>query len=362
MIRAIVLCLLIYRNLVAGRNVFNQTAGYEVQVNFETWSNFGEFGGCVSCPYTCVKPLEGPNGVALNYSNATAMAAIPAAFLTTQQNGCCFAAASKTTQAPDCNTPANPVDAEDCGYTYGPTLEWDITTTFPQEDPTSAMLFASIDCESFWAIGMEYVKHDLDQDAGEITGKKQINGGCYGDPAGQPIVMAGCLSTTLKFDKSKTYTWEMLAEKCLGLSGQCSRTNGLWGRNLKCCTDAFAIQGSAWDLTYPLYHEEASTGTVLSGAAIFGIVFGGVAILMCMVHYGAKIKERARQTALMREQEATDDYDEIITPLTTNADLTKINIAPLRVPAAGDLGVSLVEGDDIYRPPENEVLYEGDMY
>ena len=54
----------------------------------------------------------------------------------------------------------------------------------------------------------------------------------------------------------------------------------------------------------------------MSSPVIMAIVFGGVALLMCLIHYGAKVCERAKQAALMREQEAANDYEEIMTPLT----------------------------------------------
>lgn len=344
--------------VVYARNVFNQTAGYGIEVDFDTWSNFGQNGGCVTCPYTCAKGSEGPAGTALNYSNATSLLSVPAAYTNVQMNGCCFAPKSKSKQAPDCNQPADPKTAEDCGFLSGPTLAWNIQSAIPPEDPIRAVLFASIDCTNFWAIGQTFVKQDRDASQGKIQGKRAIQQGCYGDPQGSAIVLAGCLTSSLKYDKGKGYTWEMLAQKCLGLAGQCSRTNGLWGRNLKCCTDKFKIEGSKWDLTFADYHKDLNTGTILSGGAVFGIVFGGVALLMCLVHYGAKIRERARQTALIREQEATDDYEEIITPL--RADEQPDALKSLPHPNA--LDVSLHEGDEIYKKQDDELLYEGDMY
>ncbi|KAF1317301.1 hypothetical protein FI667_g14905, partial [Globisporangium splendens] len=74
-----------------------------------------------------------------------------------------------------------------------------------------------------------------------------------------------------------------------------------------------------------------------------GIVFG-------MVHFESKIRERARQTVLMREQEAIDDYDEIMTPLAGRS------LGPT------SMEVFLHEGETIFRKPKDEVLYEGDMH
>lgn len=343
---------------VQGRNVFNQTAGFGISVEFSSWSNFGSNGGCVTCPYTCVKGTEGPSGSELNYTNATSLLSIPAAYTNVQMNGCCFAAKGKTKQAPDCNNDANPASAEDCGFLSGPSLSWDIQSTNPPEDPMRAVLFASIDCENFWAVGQTYIKQERDSAAGRIQGKKVIQQGCYGDPAGSAIVLAGCITSSLKYDKGKGYTWDMLAQKCMGLAGQCSRTNGLWGRNLKCCNDLVKIEGSKWDLTFEEYHKPLKAASVLSGAGVFFVVFGGVALLMCLVHYGAKLRERARQTALIREQEATDDYEEIVTPLKSDA-----QPAPLRhLPHPGNVDLSLHEGDEIFNQHNPELLYEGDMY
>ena len=185
-------------SIVQAREIFNQTAGFGIEVSFETWSNFGEDGGCVSCPFTCVKPQEGPGGVAINFSDPAMMANLPSAFTTTQMNGCCFAPKSKTTQLPGCDQPANPVEAEDCGFTYGPSLEWTISSNTSPEDPMRAILFGSIDCTNFWAVGQTFVKQDRGDASNFITGSKAINGGCYGNPAGEAIVLAGCLTTTLK--------------------------------------------------------------------------------------------------------------------------------------------------------------------
>lgn len=275
-------------------------------------------------------------------------------------NGCCFAAKGKTKQAPDCSQSANPPEAEDCGFLSGPSLSWDIRSTNPPTDPIQAILFASIDCESFWAIGQAYVKQDKDSPSDRIRGKQAIQKGCYGDPTGSAIVLAGCLTSTLKYDKGKGYKWETLAEKCLGLSGQCSRTNGLWGRNLKCCTDLVAITGSQWDLTYPEYHKPLKAANILSGGAVFGIVIFGVASLMCFVHSGAKIRDRARQTALIREQEATDDYEEIVTPLKADARPTALQ----NMPHPDAVDISIHEGDGLYKrmgDEDPELLYEGKM-
>lgn len=344
--------------VVDARNIFNQTAGYGIEVNFETWSNFGRNGGCVTCPYTCAKGTQGPSGK-LNLTDSDSLLSVPAAYTNIQMNGCCFAPKSKSKQAPDCNQPAQPKEAEDCGFLSGPSLEWNIQSAIPPQDPIRAILFASIDCTNFWAIGQTFVKQDRTSSESKIQGKKIIQKGCYGDPEGSAVVLAGCLTSALQYDKGKGYSWEMLAQKCRGLAGQCSRTNGLWGRNLKCCVDKFKIEGSKWDLTYVDYHKDLKTGTILSGGAVFGIVFGGVALLMCLVHNGAKIRERAKQTALIREQEATEDYEEIITPLKAGEQ------QPGRlenIPHPDALEVALHEGDDIYKKKDDELLYEGDMY
>lgn len=352
-------------SVIQARNIFNQTAGYQVAVNFDTWSNFGPQGGCVPCPYTCIRPTEGPNGVSLNFTNSTQIASLPAAYSQVKQNGCCYAAKSKTTQEPSCSQEANPPEAEDCGFLYGPTLEWKITSNNPPKKRVSAIMFASIDCLSFWAVGESFVKQDPKGVSGLIDGKEMINGGCYGNPQGVPIVMAGCLTSELKFDKDKAFTWEMLAEKCQGLSGQCSRTNGVWGRNLKCCTDLGAIKGSDWDLFYKEYTKEVNTGTILSGPAIFGVVIGGVALMMLLVHYGAKLRERAHKTTLLRQQESSEEYDELLTPYNSGEGAENGTAAQRqqRTGVEDDLSVevSLHEGDDIFKPRSDEVLYEGNL-
>lgn len=188
-----------------------------------------------------------------------------------------------------------------------------------------------------------------------------MNGGCYGDATGNPMVLAGCLTQELKFDKSKTYSWDQLAVKCMGLSGKCVITNGIWGEHLECCTKQNGL-ASDWDKGYKLYVAPAKTKITLSGPAITGIVFGGVALMLCLVHYGAKVRERARQTALMREQEATDDYEEIMTPLTGAGGDKRPLAANARSMGPSSLEVSLHEGDQIFRKKGDELLYEGDMY
>lgn len=218
-----------------------------------------------------------------------------------------------------------------------------------------AILFASIDCENFWAVGATPVKYGANTKA--VTGSKQINGGCYGAASGAAMVLAGCLSYELKFDKSKTYTWDQLAAKCAGLDGKCVITNGMWGEHLECCTKRNGLT-SDWNKAAKIYTTPAKTSLTLSGPAIMGIVFGGVALMVCLVHFGAKIRERAKQTALMREQEATDDYEELMTPLTAG------NNGRRAAHAMGptSMEVSLHEGDKIFRKPQEEVLYEDDMY
>lgn len=217
---------------------------------------------------------------------------------------------------------------------------------------------ASIDCSNFWAVASTPIKYTSNTKS--VTGSKQMNGGCYGDQAGHAMVLAGCLTAELKFDKTKTYTWDQLATKCQGLSGKCVITNSIWGEQLKCCTKSNGLS-SDWDKSYKLYTAAAKTTITLSGPAITGIVFGGVALMLCLVHYGAKVRERAKQTALMREQEATDDYEEIMTPLTGAGDKRPM-AAAARPMGPTSLEVSLHEGDQIFRKPADEVLYEGDMY
>jgi hypothetical protein len=352
--------------VITTRSRFNQSAGFSIEVLTTGWSNYmGETGGCVTCPYTCVKPTMGPDGASLNFSNATAMEGIPSIYASPVMNGCCFASKSKSTVMPDCNTQANPANAEDCGFLYGPTLSWRLSNALsPPKKPVTAILFASIDCENFWAVGrtpIKYLPSQFSDKVGTkaIAGKKMINGGCYGTPTGSPMVLAGCLTEELKFDKSKSYSWDMLAGKCRGLSGICAITNGIWGEHLKCCTKRNGITAK-WDTYgFKLYNTSPNSGVHLSGPATTGIVFGGVGLMMCLVHYGAKMRERARRTALMREQEATDDYEEIMTPL-TGGDKKP---TPLQRPLGpSSLEVSLHEGDEIFRKKEPELLYEGDMY
>ena len=80
---------------------------------------------------------------------------------------------------------------------------------------------------------------------------------------------------------------------------------------------------------------------------------------MAAVHFGAKIRRQAKQTALMREQEAADDYDEIMTPLTGNEQKP----VPLnRSIAPNFVEHSLHEGDHIYKKKDDELLFEGDLY
>jgi hypothetical protein len=344
----------------AAKVKFNQTSSYTIEVSTTDWSNYdADGGGCVTCPYTCVKRSTGPTGTSLNLSNATLMASLPAIYSSNVANGCCYASKTKSTVTPDCNTEANPSTAEACGFLYGPTLKWRIDGALtPPEKSVKAILFASIDCKNFWAVASTPIKYTSNTKA--VTGSKQMNGGCYGDQAGTSMVMAGCLTAELKFDKTKTYTWDQLATKCQGLSGKCVITNGIWGEQLECCTSQSGLT-SEWDKSYKLYTAAAKTTITLSGPAITGIVFGGVALMLCLVHYGAKVRERARQTALMREQEATDDYEEIMTPLTA-AGGEKRPVGAARSMGPSSLEVSLHEGDKIFRKPADELLYEGDMY
>ncbi|TYZ58637.1 hypothetical protein PybrP1_009224 [[Pythium] brassicae (nom. inval.)] len=343
------------------RVVFNQTAQYTVEVSTQDWSNYDPVGGgCVTCPYTCIKRATGPTGTSLNLSNATLMASLPAIYSSTVSNGCCFAPKTKSTVMPNCNTEANPPTAEACGFLYGPTLKWRISEALtPPKKPFKAILFASIDCENFWAVASHPIKYTANSKA--VSGSKMMNGGCYGDATGNPMVLAGCLTQELKFDKAKTYSWDQLAVKCQGLAGQCVITNGIWGEHLKCCTKRNGLS-SEWDKRYKLYLEPAKTKITLSGPAITGIVFGGVALMLCLVHYGAKVRERARQTALMREQEATDDYEEIMTPLTGAGGDKRPLASNARSLGPSSLEVSLHEGDQIFRKKGDELLYEGDMY
>lgn len=193
-----------------------------------------------------------------------------------------------------------------------------------------------------------------------IEGSKRIDGGCYGNQAGEAMVLAGCLTSEIKFDKALTYSWDKLAQKCQGISGICAVTNGLWTEHLKCCTKRTGVT-STWNKKYKLYSKPASTGVHLSGPAITLIVFGGVGLMMLLVHLAAKTRERARQTALLREQEATDDYEEIMTPL-TGADKVPAPAALQRSLGPSCIEVSLHEGDQIFKKKEEEVLFEGDMY
>lgn len=110
----------------ASSNPFNITIGYNINVDFGTWSNFGANGGCVTCPYTCARPKISPDGSNLNYTNSTQINDLPAAYTSVQQNGCCFAAKSKSKRAPSCQESADPPKAEDCGFLSGPSLSWDI--------------------------------------------------------------------------------------------------------------------------------------------------------------------------------------------------------------------------------------------
>ncbi|KAH9092064.1 hypothetical protein Ae201684P_011601 [Aphanomyces euteiches] len=318
-------------------------------------------GGCVTCPYTCVRPSTGPDGLALNFSNASAMQNLPAVYSQVKSNGCCYA---KGKVMPSCSATASPPESEDCGFLYGPTLKWNITDTQnppATKSPVRAILMASTDCKNFWAVQQTYVKEEGKTPGLKITGSKQINGGCYGSSTGAAIILAGCLTADLKFDKSSSYSWDKLATKCRGLAGVCTRTNALWGRNLECCTDAVSIDASKWDIeNYKLYNQVSKTGIELSGPAITGIVFGGVALMMALVHFGAKVHRRAQQTALMREQEANDDYEEVMTPLTAAEKTHGMSMA--RSIGPNHVEHSLHEGDQIYKKKDDEVLFEGDLY
>ncbi|TMW66985.1 hypothetical protein Poli38472_012101 [Pythium oligandrum] len=339
---------------------WNQTSNYDIEVSTTDWSNYdGENGGCVTCPYTCVKRSTGPTGTSLNLSNATSLAELPAIYTQPVSNGCCYASKGDSTVMPNCNQEANPAKAEACGFLYGPSLKWRIGNALkPPTKSVKAILFASIDCENFWAVGQNPIRYTSNTKT--VSGSKQINGGCYGDPSGVSMVLAGCLTSELKFDKAKTYPWDQLAAKCLGLNGKCVITNGIWGEHLKCCSKSQGLT-SDWNKKYKLYTATAKTSVHLSGPAITAIVIGGVALLMCLVHFGSKARDRARQTALLREQEATDDYEEIMTPL-VNGNGEK-RPAPLQRPIGpATVEVSLHEGDQIFRKKEPELLYEGDMF
>lgn len=340
---------------------WNQTSQYSIEVTTSEWTNYASGGGCVTCPYTCVAPTEGPSGI-MNTSNSTYMASIPSIYSTAVSNGCCYASASDSSVSPTCAKEASPATAEPCGFLYGPTLSWRISSATVQSKlPTEnviAMLFASTDCKNFWAVAKTPIRYISNTKS--VTGEKVMNGGCYGDASGQPMILAGCLSSTLTFSKSKTYTWKDLAQKCQGVSGICAITNGNWGEQLKCCTSRSGLT-STWDKTYKLYTATTDSSITLSGPAIFGIVVAFVLLMLALVHYGAKARERARQTALMREQEATDDYEEIMTPL-TGAAAVAAPAALTRQLGPSQVEVSLHEGDQIFRKKDAELLYEGDMY
>lgn len=336
---------------------FNQSAGYSIEVVTTDWSNYDSEGGCMTCPYTCIAPTTSYDGSTINSSNKTQSATLPSIYTQVQSNGCCYSDTS-TTQ-PSCSTEASPASAEDCGFLYGPTLKYRISNALkPLKASFTAILFASQDCKNFWAVGKTAIKYTSNTKA--ISGSKMIQDGCYGDPDGVPIILAGCLTSMLTYSKSKSYTWENLAQKCEGLSGICAITNGVWEEHLKCCTSRTGLT-SDWDTSYSLYTKTSSASVTLSGPAVTGIVFGGVCLILCLIHYGAKVRERARQTALMREQEASDDYEEIMTPLTGAAG-AKQPVALQRPIGPASLEVSLHEGDQIFAKKHDELLYEGDMY
>ncbi|ETI33353.1 hypothetical protein F441_19825 [Phytophthora nicotianae CJ01A1] len=346
---------LLLASAVQAKNYFNQSAGYVIEISTDDWSNYDKNGGCVTCPYTCIAPTESYDGSTINASNTTMTASLPSIYTQVKSNGCCYSSTS-TTQ-PSCSTEASPSTAENCGFLYGPTLEWRINNALkPLSDSMTAILFASTDCETFWAVGKQDIRYTSNTKS--IKGSKMIQSGCYGDPSGTPMILSGCLTSQLTYSKTKTYTWKNLAEKCEGLAGRCVITNAVWEKHLECCTSRTGL-ASDWDTTFETYTKTASKTTTLSGAAITAIVIGGVALLMCLIHFGAKVRERARQTALMREQEATDDYEEIMTPLTAGE---KQPVALQRPIGPASLEVSLHEGDQIYRKKEDEVLFEGDMY
>lgn len=119
---------------------FKQFANYSIEVSTTDWSNFDtENGGCVTCPYTCVKRTTGPTGTSLNLSNATLMASLPAIYSTNVMNGCCYASKTKSKVMPDCNTEANPPTAEACGFLYGPTLKWRIANALKPPEKNVVM-------------------------------------------------------------------------------------------------------------------------------------------------------------------------------------------------------------------------------
>ncbi|RLN47212.1 hypothetical protein BBJ29_004686 [Phytophthora kernoviae] len=324
----LVLTLLLASVLTAeGKNYFNQSAGYVIEINTDDWSNYESNGGCVTCPYTCIAPTTSFDGTTINASNTTQTSSLPSIYTAVASNGCCYSSSS-TTQ-PSCSTEASPATAENCGFLYGPTLEWRINNALkPLSDSMTAILFASTDCESFWAVGKQAIRY--------TSSTKSIKA----------------------YSKTKTYTWKNLAEKCEGLAGRCVITNAVWEEHLECCTSRTGL-GSDWDTTFKTYTKAAVKSVSLGGAAITGIVIGGVALLLCLIHFGAKVRERARQTALMREQEATDDYEEIMTPLTAGE---KQPVALQRPIGPASLEVSLHEGDQIFRKKDDELLFEGDMY
>jgi len=343
------------------RKVWNQTEGFNITVDLGTWSNFGENGGCVTCRYACVKGSLGPGGMPLNYSNSSMMNMVPPGYTQMEQNGCCNAPGAE--EPPNCDADAKPkANSEDCGFLQGPTLIWNISSSKKQslKKSTSAALFSSVDCKNFWlTTGETEVTQGKKQRSEDvISGSKVMNKGCYGDPKGVPMVLAGCLTSELDLDgtSSKSYKWNVLAKKCRALSGVCTRTNGAWGRNLQCCSDAYAIGGqSTWNQSWEYYMKEGKGHGSLSGIAIVGIIFAGVIILMLCVHMGAKCHERKRETEMKREMAAQEDYDDIIQPLTAQSTVGGRRARPAQ------MEVSLAEGDNIFRRAEPEVLYEGNM-
>ena len=208
-------------------NKWNQSAAYSISLDLDGWSNYyATEGGCVTCPYTCVTPTVGPDGATLNASNASSTVGVPAIYSTTVSNGCCYAATADSKVMPSCSAEANPATAEDCGFLYGPTLSWRINDAL---EPTkklvvrfasrfvaivpfrsielsvfcvqTAILFATTDCKNFWAVQKTPVKY-TDKTAASVKGKKMMNSGCYGDPRGSAMVLAGCLTTELKVSVS----------------------------------------------------------------------------------------------------------------------------------------------------------------
>lgn len=136
MLVLVLACALLAASVAAeARFKWNQTAQYVVEVSTTDWSNYDvDGGGCVTCPYTCVKRATGPTGTSLNLSNATLMASLPAIYSSTVSNGCCYASKTKATVMPDCNTEASPSTAEACGFLYGPTLKWRISEALTPPD------------------------------------------------------------------------------------------------------------------------------------------------------------------------------------------------------------------------------------